>query len=72
MMNIQPDLREGHAYKSLMDLGGESIIPGIPDDSELMMMIHGGGDNPMPPNNTMTPPNIALISHWIREGAFNN
>ena len=71
MMNIQPDLREGKAIKSLMGMEG-SIIPGDANGSELMGMLQGGGDNPMPPNATMTPLNIALIQQWINEGALNN
>lgn len=72
MMNIQPDLREGKAYQSLMNMNKGSLIPGNADDSEIIGMLHGGGDNPMPPNATMTPLNIALIHQWINEGALNN
>jgi hypothetical protein len=72
MMGIKPDLREGFAYKSLMELPEGSIVPGDAEESELMDMLHGGGDNPMPPGSIIKPTHIALIQKWIDEGALDN
>ena len=69
---VAPDLREGYAYESLMNLPAGSIVKGDADGSELMQMLNGGGDNPMPRGATMAPAKIALIAQWIKEGALNN
>lgn len=71
---VDPDLREGFAYESLMNLPEESIVPGNAEASELMEMLEWeeGSDNPMPPAGPMTPEKIALIRQWINEGAKDN
>lgn len=71
---VEPDLREGFAYESLMNLEEGAIIPGNAEESELVEMLEwaDGSDNPMPPNGPMTPLHIALIRKWIDEGALNN
>ncbi len=71
MMGVAPDLTNGHAYESLINREG-SIMPGDSGGSELMDMLHGGGDNPMPPGTKISPMKIALIAKWIDEGAKNN
>jgi hypothetical protein len=68
--NILPDLREGYAYESLME--GDGITPGDAEESELVEMLEGGGDNPMPPTTKLSPVNIELIKKWIDEGAKDN
>lgn len=71
---VEPDLREGLAYESLMNLEEGSIIPGNAEESELVEMLEWaeGSDNPMPPAGPMTPQHIALIKKWIDEGALDN
>ena len=71
-LETNPDLREGYAYNSLKNLPAGSIIPGNAGGSELMDMLKGGGNNPMPPGATMSPDKIALIQKWINGGALNN
>ncbi len=68
----EPDLREGYAYKSFMDLPKGSIVPGDAEGSELADMLGGHGDNPMPPRGSMRPTHVALIKKWIDEGALDN
>lgn len=68
--NILPDLREGYAYESLME--DEGVVPGDAEESELVEMLEGGGDNPMPPTTRVSPLNIELIKKWIDEGAKDN
>jgi hypothetical protein len=68
----EPDLRKGYAYESLKGLEEGSIVPGDAEGSELIEMLEGGGDNPMPPRNAMTPTKVALIKKWIDEGALDN
>ncbi|MBI2794521.1 MAG: hypothetical protein HYX66_07730 [Ignavibacteria bacterium] len=68
--NILPDLREGYAYESLME--GDGITPGNAEESELVEMLEGGGNNPMPPSTKLSPVNIELIKKWIDEGAKDN
>lgn len=68
--NVSPDLREGYAYISLLE--GDGISPGDAEESELVEMLEGGGDNPMPPTTRLSPLNIELIKKWIDEGANNN
>lgn len=70
MMGLEPNLKSGFAYNSLM--AGDGITPGDSEGSELMEMLRGGGDNPMPPGYKMSPTKIALIAKWIDEGAKNN
>lgn len=70
MMGRDPNLQSGFAYNSLMS--GDGITPGDSEGSELMEMLHGGGDNPMPPGYKISPTKIALIAKWIDEGAKNN
>ncbi len=72
MMGLKPDLREGVAYQSLMDLPEGSIVPGDSEGSELSDMLDGHGDNPMPPGGSMKPTHVALIKKWIDEGALDN
>lgn len=71
---VEPDLREGFAYESLMNLEEGAIIPGNAEESELVEMLEWaeGSDNPMPPAGPMTPLHIALIKKWIDEGALDN
>ena len=71
-MGLEPDLRDGFAYQSLMGLPEGSIVPGDAEGSELNDMLHGGGDNPMPPGGSMKPTHVALIKKWIDEGALDN
>lgn len=68
--NVSPDLREGIAYRSLMQADG--ITPGDAEKSELVEMLEGGGNNPMPPTTRLSPLKIELIKKWIDEGANNN
>lgn len=70
----EPDLREGFAYESLMNLEEGAIVPGNAEESELVEMLEWaeGSDNPMPPSGPMTPLQIALIKKWIDEGALDN
>lgn len=70
----EPDLREGYAYESLMNLEEGAIVPGNAEGSELVEMLEWaeGSDNPMPPSGPMTPLHIALIKKWIDEGALDN
>ena len=65
-----PDFRAGFAYDAL--LSGDGIVPGDAESSELMEMLQGGGDNPMPPAGKISPLKIAIIAKWIDEGALNN
>jgi len=69
---IEPDLREGTAFASLMDLPEGSIVPGDAEGSELFEMLNGGGDNPMPPGGSIPAAQINLIRSWIDNGALNN
>jgi len=70
----EPDLREGFAYESLMNLEEGAIVPGNAEGSELVEMLEWaeGVDNPMPPAGRMSPLKIALIKKWIDEGALDN
>lgn len=70
MMSKGPDLRAGYSYNALMS--GDGIEPGDAESSELMEMLKGGGNNPMPPGAKMSPLKIAIIAKWIDEGAPNN
>lgn len=72
--NVKPDLRSGYAYESLMEGDEEGIIPGEPDESELVEMLEWAeeSNNPMPPTTPLSPLNLALIRKWISEGAKNN
>jgi len=70
--SIEPDLREGSAFASLMGLPEGSIVPGDADGSELVEMLNGGGDNPMPPSGPIPAAQINLIKSWIDNGALNN
>ena len=69
---VDPDLRTGFAYESLMALPMGSIVKGDAEASELVAMLNGGGDNPMPPGATISAIKIALIKKWIDDGALNN
>lgn len=70
----EPDLREGFAYESLMNLEEGAIVPGNAEGSELVEMLEWaeGSNNPMPPAGRMSPLKIALIKKWIDEGALDN
>lgn len=70
--NLEPDLRDGFAFASLMSLPEGSIVPGDAEGSELVEMLNGGGDNPMPPAGPIPAAKINLIKSWINEGALNN
>lgn len=71
--NIEPDLRKGYAYESLME-DEEGIVPGDSEGSELMEMLAWESEdgNDMPPSTPMSPFQIALIKKWIDEGALDN
>jgi hypothetical protein len=66
-----PDLTEGNSYNALMSMPG-SIVPGDAEGSELLEMLKGGGDNPMPPGGSIGQANINLIESWINQGALDN
>lgn len=71
----EPDFREGFAYESMEDLIEEGdIIPGDAEESELVKMLEGKSEdgNDMPPEEPLTPTQIALIKKWIDEGAGDN
>lgn len=72
--NVEPDLRVGFAYSSLMEGDEEGIIPGDSEGSELVEMLERNSEdgNNMPPATPLSPLNIALIRKWIDEGALNN
>lgn len=70
--SLNPDLRDGNAYSSLMALPVGSIVPGDAEGSELFEMLNGGGDNPMPPGGSIPSSQIALFAQWINQGALNN
>jgi len=57
-------------YWSVMQI----VKAGKPDNSKLMQVITGGGENPMPPspNPALTPDQINLIQTWIQQGAGYN
>jgi hypothetical protein len=67
---LRLDLSEG----ALADLGGYSaVIPGKPEDSELMFRLHSEDENElMPPPETgksLTNEQKKILEDWIREGA---
>ncbi|MEQ8554457.1 MAG: c-type cytochrome domain-containing protein [Cyclobacteriaceae bacterium] len=71
----EPDFREGFAYESMEDLIDEGdVIPGDAEESELVEMLEGNSEdgNDMPPEEPLTPTEIALIKKWIDEGAGDN
>lgn len=72
--NVEPDLREGYAYASLMEGDEEGIVPGESEESELMEMLERESEdgNNMPPSTPLSPLKIALIKKWIDEGALDN
>ncbi|MBN8577947.1 MAG: hypothetical protein J0L66_13465 [Cytophagales bacterium] len=72
--NVEPDLRKGYAYASLMEGDEEGIIPGDSEGSELMEMLQRESEdgNNMPPSTPLSPLKIALIKKWIDEGALDN
>lgn len=72
--NVEPDLREGYAYVSLMEGDEEGIVPGESEESELMEMLERESEdgNNMPPSTPLSSLKIALIKKWIDEGALDN
>ena len=60
------------SHDSVMKGGepGEIVKPGAPGESLLVKMIKGEGGKRMPPKgDPLTPEQIALIEHWIADGA---
>ncbi len=52
--------------------GRQAIVPGAPDESELIRRITATDDSVMPPVKTgkrLTPPEVATLRRWIQEGA---
>lgn len=47
------------------------VIPGNPDASALITLLHGRGSIRMPPDFPLPNDDIALIARWITEGATN-
>lgn len=67
---LRLDLSEG----ALADLGGYSaVVPGKPEDSELVFRLHSGDEEElMPPpetGKTLTKEQKKIIEEWIRQGA---
>ena len=63
------DVRE----EALADLGGyAAIVPGDPEESELVFRVQGDADQRMPPpdsNLALTTEEIEMLTRWIAEGA---
>lgn len=62
------------AYENLVlvpDAGPVSnfVVPGRPDQSELMFLLMGVGSRRMPPDFVLPNDDIALIERWILRGA---
>jgi hypothetical protein len=51
---------------------GPAIIPGMPDDSLLIKAIrYRDKDLQMPPRKALTMQEVALLTRWVKEGAFD-
>jgi mono/diheme cytochrome c family protein len=48
--------------------GGEVVVPGKPDESELLEAIRQTGDLKMPPKGKLSPDAIDAIADWIKMG----
>jgi hypothetical protein len=74
------DLNRG--YDSLLNLklaprlGGEPpramVLAGNPDESRVMHMLRADGARRMPPDRPLPGADVALIEHWILNGAKKN
>ena len=69
------DSREA-AYKALVmapaDGNGPYVIPGMPDQSQLVFLLRGDEIRPMPPDAPLPVADISLIEAWITAGAKDN
>ncbi len=57
--------------KSIGDSGSKPIVPGAPEESELLKRVRSrSGDDQMPPDgDRLTTQQVSLIEQWIRAGA---
>ncbi len=51
---------------------GNLVVPGQPDRSMLMYLLHGDETWKMPPDEPLAEPDIDLIERWILDGAQDN
>ena len=70
----EADLRFDVEADALADLGGyHAIVPGAPDESELVQRIMSDDESvrmpPLESGKELTPGEIALLLRWIQEGA---
>lgn len=53
-------------------MADERVIPGDANNSKIYRAITGRGEEPMPPDRTLTEEDILTIKIWIQQGAKNN
>ncbi len=48
---------------------GAAVAPGSPEDSLMLLFMKGLREPQMPPENRLSPEQIALFERWIKQGA---